>query len=461
VRLIKFSKIVFYFLALAMTLTAFGQISSSSNDKIVTEKSKENQKLTTLVSANNKQKKKDNNNTTLLPIRSKIISALTLSKNNSKLAAQQISNLSLLNTVSSSQLKQTQNKSLNAAEQYLLLIAKAYQANHVSDYKSVINCLTDAEMFNKSIAKKQLSQPLFYQLHWLLAETYAVLGDFDQAYEQKRIYLNKYARNDRVVKNKLVSLLNKKYKTKQRIKENELLEQQNKLEREKITQISNSKNQRKRNTLILIFIAIVFFGMMYRQYRVKRQLILINRIDLLTGLCNRQALFYLGKRLFKESQEDKSQLSVIYFDCDDFKKINDDYGYQIVDEILKVIAILGNDVMRSRDVFARIGSQEFVILLPEDNLAQAKAVAEHLREKIAQYDYSSLGVKEGLSASFGIVSNDKITSDFESLLKAANLALLKAKDQGGNKAVCFEEPFFTNEKLSIRATNSAATEQKS
>jgi diguanylate cyclase (GGDEF)-like protein len=239
------------------------------------------------------------------------------------------------------------------------------------------------------------------------------------------------------------------------------LEQQNELEREKITKINNSKNQRKRNTLILIFIVIVFFGMMYRQYRVKRQLLLIKRIDLLTGLYNRQALFYLGKRLFKESQEDKRQLSVIYFDCDDFKKINDDYGSQIVDEILKVITTLGNDVMRSRDVFARIGSQEFVILLPEDNLAQAKAVAEHLREKIAQYDYSSLGIKEGLSASFGIVSNDKITSDFESLLKAANFGLLKAKEQGGNKAVCFEESFCTSEKLSIRTMNSAGTEQKS
>lgn len=445
---------------LTVTLTAFGQVSTEqkaqnlplgnnllSSKQSDTVKQKAKQK-------NDNKKQSDHDSIAILPIRSKVIVALTLSKNSSNLATAKILQLSLLNLSTSPQLAVSTDKPLNIAEQYLLLMAKAYQAKHKNNYKSVVKFLINAELLNKNISSKQLSQPLFYQLHWLLAESYAIIGDFDQAYEHKKNYLSKYTQHDKIQKEKLVSFLNKKYQTEKKSKENELLRQQNEQEQEKIIQIERLQNQHKRNTIMLVCVALAFIAITFRQYRVRRKLIHLARTDMLTQLMNRKTLFYLGERLFKKAQEQKSLFSVIYFDSDYFKSINDIYGHQVGDEVLKVIAKLGSDVMRSRDIFARIGGEEFVILLPEESLTKAKAVAEHLREKIAHYDFSLLGIKENVTASLGVASNEQVNADFDQLLNAADIAMFKAKERGRNKTVCFEKQFYTTEKLSIRNTHS-------
>lgn len=448
--------ILFFLLSVSISFASLGQES--------TNKKKQSSPLGNDQFSSNTQQKihkntdqNDHDNIAISPIRTKVISALNLSKNGSNLAAGKVLQLSFLNLTSASQLAISTEKQLNTAEQYLLLISQAYLAKSKSDHKKVIKFLTKAEKLNKSVSIEQLNQPLFYQLHWLLAESYAVMGDFDQAYEHKKIYLHKYADNEKFQKNKLVSLLNDKYQTQKKNKENELLAQQNALEQEKIAQIDILQKQRKRNTIILACLSIVFIVIMFRQYRVRRRLIRLSRTDMLTELINRKTLFYLGERLFKKSQEHSSLLSVIYFDCDFFKRVNDNYGHQVGDEVLKKIAKIGNEVIRSRDIFARIGGEEFVILLPEENLTKAKAVAEHIREKIAQYDFLFVGIKENITASFGVASSEQMNVGFNQLLHTADTAMFKAKEQGRNKVVCFEIQFPTLEKLSIRASNSTET----
>jgi len=432
------------------------QNSPLTSNQIGTPKNKDTQKKSGQQNLQNKRlkNKQDNQDSiAVLPIRRQVISALNLSKNGSNLAKAKMLQLSLLNLSSPSQLAVSTEKSLNIAEQYLLFIAQAYQAKHKKNHKLVVKLLRNAELLNTKISIKQLNQPMFYQLHWLLAEGYASIGNFDQAYEHKKIYLRKYAKNDELQKEKLVLLLNKKYQTAQRNKENALLVDQNAQEQKKIKQIEHLQNQRERNTIFLVCVAIAFIVIIFRQYGVRRQLIRLARTDMLTQLMNRKTLFYLGERLYQKSKEQKSLLSVIYFDCDYFKKINDNYGHQVGDEVLKVLAKMGNDVMRSRDIFARIGGEEFVMILPDENLTKVKAVAEHLREKIAQYNFSLLGIKENLTASFGIASNEQMNDDFDQLLNAADIAMFKAKEQGRNKVVCFDTNFYTDKKLSIRSSH--------
>ncbi|PCI61875.1 MAG: GGDEF domain-containing protein [Gammaproteobacteria bacterium] len=430
----KIVKIISWSLLIAFAYTNLATAQSQGN----TKSSKTEQKP---------KKTKD------LRIRQAVIDALKASKSGSRTAAGKILQLSLLIPKSSGYVAVSSNTNLNKAEQYILLLAKAYLSKQKAELKKVIEYLTAAEKFKKKIPRAQLSQPMFMQLEWLMAESYATLGDFDQAYVHKHRYLRKYIRNNYNQKDALVEQLSKKFEMKKKLKENKLLADQNVREQEKIAKIDKLQQQQKLYTIILVVVAVVFLLIMLREYRVRRQLVRLGRTDALTGLVNRKTLFYLGERLFKKSLEQQLPLAVIYFDADYFKKINDTFGHQVGDEILKQFARIGNEVIRSRDVFARLGGEEFVLILPDENLVKAKAVAEHLRVKIAKHDFSLQGINSRVTASFGVVSTEKTVENFDQLLHDADIAMYQAKAQGRNNVVCFIEKLECKQKSHVRSSS--------
>ncbi len=326
---------------------------------------------------------------------------------------------------------------LNSAEQFLLAIIKARLAHYQGKTQQVIKLLLAVEPLEKSMVKTQLDQPEFFAFDLLLSQSYEKLKNFDKAYEYKRNYLHKYARYTENQKKHIVEELTKKYQMEKMLKENALLAEQNIIEHKKIQQVKELKSNQKRNNLILITIGISFVVLMYRQYRIRQKLIRLSRTDALTSLVNRKTLFYLGEQLHKKNVAQSLVYSVVYFDCDHFKKINDEYGHQMGDKVLQTITKLGQEVIRTRDIFARLGGEEFTLVLPDEDLSKAKAVAEHLRAKIADYDFSALGIKSGVTASFGVASLSGCNiKSFDQLINLADAAMFKAKKLGRNKVIC-------------------------
>ena len=162
----------------------------------------------------------------------------------------------------------------------------------------------------------------------------------------------------------------------------------------------------------------------------------LSETDPLTGIFNRRKLDNILDGYVKLALRYNMPLSLIMFDIDHFKEINDNYGHQIGDNILIELADLIKTNLRETDFFARFGGEEFMILMPETNLVYAKAKAESLRklieENVFKYIYR-------LTCSFGVVEygekdNFGNTQDIiNSFIKRVDNALYKAKENGRNR----------------------------
>ncbi len=151
--------------------------------------------------------------------------------------------------------------------------------------------------------------------------------------------------------------------------------------------------------------------------------------DYLTGLKNRFKFEELFNEELIRSNRYKTSLSLIMFDIDYFKKINDTFGHDIGDSALKEISRLVESHIRQSDVLARWGGEEFMVLTPEVDLDSVFALAEKLREAISDFKFSEIG---HMTCSFG-VSQLHENENFTSLCQRVDTALYQAKESGRNR----------------------------
>ncbi|MBP7330984.1 MAG: putative diguanylate cyclase AdrA [Firmicutes bacterium ADurb.Bin373] len=165
------------------------------------------------------------------------------------------------------------------------------------------------------------------------------------------------------------------------------------------------------------------------------------QIDGLTGLNNRQHFDTLYIDEFEKAVRYKTSLSVIVFDLDEFKSINDQYGHFVGDLALKHLSRIIGQTIREHDICGRYGGDEFIIVLPHADAEQANLVAERLRNNLAT---NPLVVEEQsikLTASFGVVQfTDNIGNALE-LFKLADKALYQSKQKGRNQVTVNSDPF--------------------
>ena len=154
--------------------------------------------------------------------------------------------------------------------------------------------------------------------------------------------------------------------------------------------------------------------------------------DNLTGLYNRNKFNSLFAKEIRRSSRYSNKLSLILFDIDDFKLVNDTHGHQTGDEILKEIAEISINNVREHDTVVRWGGEEFLILLPETDLEGARFVAEKIRSAICNKALTKLELI--ITASFGVSSLEKEENE-ESFIARTDLALYEAKESGKNKVV--------------------------
>jgi diguanylate cyclase (GGDEF)-like protein len=162
--------------------------------------------------------------------------------------------------------------------------------------------------------------------------------------------------------------------------------------------------------------------------------------DPLTGLFNRRHFFNVAGLLLSQAKRYKHPASILIFDIDNFKQINDTYGHAIGDKSLKLLAECITHTIRSSDVAARFGGDEFVILLPETNAAQASKLGERLRLLVADQVIPDLPTDKHINISIG-ASALSLKSDIgtiDTILEQADRALYIAKQAGGNQVHIFK-----------------------
>ena len=143
-----------------------------------------------------------------------------------------------------------------------------------------------------------------------------------------------------------------------------------------------------------------------------------------------------GEVELSRTQRYDTSLSVLMLDIDHFKLINDTYGHQAGDLVLKTLATIFQEVLRNVDIIGRMGGEEFAVMLPETDIDQATEVAERLREVILEDEVSlPVGLRINFTVSIGIATLIDKRSNIDMLLYEADKALYRAKHTGRNK-VC-------------------------
>ena len=153
--------------------------------------------------------------------------------------------------------------------------------------------------------------------------------------------------------------------------------------------------------------------------------------DKLTGLYNRNRFDEIYEKEIKRARRYENDLSMILFDVDNFKQINDNYGHQTGDEVLKEIAEITLNSVREQDISVRWGGEEFLVLLPQTNLLGAITAANKIRSSIEKNPISSHSLN--ITASFGV--SQLLEDDELDFISKTDKLLYEAKKTGKNKVV--------------------------
>jgi diguanylate cyclase (GGDEF)-like protein/PAS domain S-box-containing protein len=162
--------------------------------------------------------------------------------------------------------------------------------------------------------------------------------------------------------------------------------------------------------------------------RVEKLLRALATTDALTGLANRGEFTRLLEKEMERARRYGSPLSLVMYDLDHFKRVNDEFGHDAGDEVLRTVSRVAKESIRSSDVAARWGGEEFMVLTPQSDLAAANRTAEKLREAIARHHFDTLGK---VTVSVGVVQCSP-GEDAPALLKRVDEALYRAKARGRN-----------------------------
>jgi len=186
--------------------------------------------------------------------------------------------------------------------------------------------------------------------------------------------------------------------------------------------------------LISPFLSWWFLGLLLRISKLEKEMRFLATYDTLTGVYNRNSFLSICNSILNLLKREKSPLTLLYIDLDHFKNVNDTFGHDVGDYVLKKIGEYLKTSIRKSDIVGRVGGEEFVVVLPKTDIQNGIAIAEKIRKGIACLEmiYNDKIIK--ITASIGISSNTYLEYiGIEKLLKMADLALYHVKNNGRNK----------------------------
>lgn len=239
----------------------------------------------------------------------------------------------------------------------------------------------------------------------------------------------------------------------------ELLESQNQLLR---LQQEVALKEQSNSRLLIALLMVVASSLGYWGWRARRlhhTLRQLAQTDSLTGLANRRHFRAQTEALLVDVRERGRPLSVLLFDLDHFKQINDRCGHAVGDWVLKEVARVGRLLRRPGDVLGRIGGEEFAMTLVDCDLGDAELIAERMREAIAAIDGRAHGCPLPVSASIGCVATSVSGHDYETLVAHADAAMYRSKVGGRNRISRYQTASITPVPVRIEAVPVAQAEK--
>ena len=197
---------------------------------------------------------------------------------------------------------------------------------------------------------------------------------------------------------------------------------------------------------LLYSIGTAVFMVLLAKERHEQEYIIASRTDSLTGIANRGALMEGGERQLKRCQQDGMSFSLIMFDLDHFKHVNDTYGHASGDAVLRAFADTCLAIVRPSDLLGRYGGEEFVVILPRATIEAAYVIADRIRNAFALARIATPGGEVKCTVSAGTAGAGSAAVTLEQIIQVADSCLYQAKALGRNRV---ERPVKTDEEHSF------------
>ena len=270
-----------------------------------------------------------------------------------------------------------------------------------------------------------------YEIAEIQGDSAAALARYRQYAEADKAYLNDVKTRQLAYQIVRQQILQKTQQISMLDQENQVLQ----LQRE----VDKAAAQNTRLIVILLILLIASIG--YWAFKIKRVQLSLKKMaetDALTGICNRHHFTIRAERALAECARNGEQASLIMFDLDHFKNINDRFGHGVGDWALKEVAEASKGFCRRIDVLGRLGGEEFAILMYGCDLRAASRVAEDCRVRLAQIETRETGHVFAITGSFGVTSSQHSGYSLAKLLSHADKQLYRAKHNGRNRVCVYD-----------------------
>jgi len=223
-----------------------------------------------------------------------------------------------------------------------------------------------------------------------------------------------------------------------------LLQQRTKVQK---LQFEQQKQKNAMQTYIISFVVmLVFFILLfaYFQWRNNKKLLLLSVRDALSDSFNRRYVFNFLNKLMSTNHSEKNTVSIMVIDIDDFKQVNDRYGHPFGDTVIREIARIGSEIMRTEDVIGRVGGEEFLCVLPRIDAVQSLHIAQRFVKKVSTCEFLAADEHDNnklvkVTISIGIATTSGNIQTSSELYIKADKALYHAKYSGKNRAIQYQD----------------------
>ena len=309
-----------------------------------------------------------------------------------------------------------------------LLLQRGVALRLASRLGESVQALQQAQrIFAQADSRNELAQ-----VYDALAQTHAAAGDWHAAYQRGSDFK---AESDRLLRLQLdqrFATLKIEFDTAAKDREYALLQRENRATEQALVHEQRA-NQLKVVVIGLAAVLLLALALMVlRQYRTSRAMHSLALTDELTGLPNRRAVLARLQALLAGADP---RCAVLLADLDHFKRINDEHGHLVGDEVLKLIAARLTEAVREPVSVGRLGGEEFLVVLPDTDLESARQVAERIRENVASIDPLRTQIPVPLTISLGVAATRGEGDSVSDMLRRADAALYDAKRSGRNRVI--------------------------
>ncbi|PKG76771.1 GGDEF domain-containing protein [Shewanella sp. GutCb] len=271
------------------------------------------------------------------------------------------------------------------------------------------------------------------ELQLVESQIFLSQNNWQQAYRALNEYVKQHKELDLKRLSSYTTEMRTRFNVDQIEAENRHLIENQRLKEIEFAMLEQNKIQQGIIIFLGSFLIIIISFFAYKQSQKNKLLSELALTDHLTQLPNRRYIYTKAQRCFEEAKKTQTPLSVIIFDADHFKLINDNFGHEVGDHALVLLADTCREILSSEYPTARVGGEEFLIILPETDKAQAYKIAQNLIKTVCEANFCKFPRGFALTISAGVAGLSTTDDKLSLLLKKADDALYQAKSNGRNQ----------------------------